>query len=60
MRIKDERPRILLIHSLNIFPKKINGIKVKNRINKGTISVNNKAETEYTIENNNLARGSKL
>ena len=57
---KNERPRILLSHSLTIFPNNIIGTKVKKIINKGTISVNIRADMLYTIENINLALGSKL
>jgi hypothetical protein len=42
--IKNESPRMLLIQSLIILPKRIKGIKLKKIKNKGTILVNNKAE----------------
>jgi hypothetical protein len=59
-RIKNDNPRILLIHCLNNFPKRIKGIKLKKMKIKGTISVYNNALIVYIIENTSFARGSKL
>ena len=59
-RIKNDKPRILLIHCLNNLPKRTKGIKLKKIKSKGKISVNNNAQIVYTIENTNFALGSKL
>jgi len=59
-RIKNDKPRILLIHCLNNFPIRIKGIILKKMKNNGIISVNSNALIVYTIENTSFARGSKL
>jgi hypothetical protein len=57
---KNDNPRMLFNHWLINLPEAINGIKLNSIINKGMISLKNKANKEYVMENSNLARGSKL
>jgi len=60
IRIKYDKPWMLLSHCFINFPAKIRGIKLKKIKIKGMISVKSKALIEYINANINFARGSKL
>ncbi|MBA7657131.1 hypothetical protein ES703_65062 [subsurface metagenome] len=59
-RIKNDNPRMLFIHCLNNFPKRIIGIKLIKIKNKGMIAVKSSALIVYVIENTSFALGSIL
>jgi len=58
--IRNDKPRMLLIHSLNNLPIRIKGIKLKKMNSNGIICVNNNPLIVYTIANTNLVLGSRL
>ena len=57
---RNDNPRILFNHCFINLPDAIIGIKLKNIIKRGMISMKNKADIVIIIENSSLDRGSKL